>query len=193
MSDKNLSNFDIKFVPIKSDFEKKLASNRSKKNWQDPAYIEKNLQRQFEGVSNPLYKKKKSKQMKKIAQSDEWKNQHQKSRQKVLEDPNLGEKISKGLKNVLSSPEAKSKKKEVACKNYENPEYVKNRQIGLIKAIGTPCMTDEGPFIAVSEAGKHYNKIRNFNNGAKWVKGMIKKGASGFYYITREEYDKIKG
>lgn len=181
-----------KYSPIKSDEEKKQASNRSKKNWQDPEYIKKNLERQLEGSQDPSYRASKAKQMKKIASTDEWKETHMASRKKMLEDPLFGQKVSKGLKNALSSPEARAKKKEVSAKNYENPEYVKNRYEGFIKARGTPCVADFKPYPSVKHAGLYFNVVRNFNNGPKWVKGMIEKGQPGFYYITREEYEKIK-
>lgn len=182
---------DIHYSPVKSDFEKKEASKRSKENWKDPSYIEKNLARQLEGVSDPAYKERKSSQMKDIASSTEWKETHKESRKKMLEDPLLGQKVSNGLKKALASPEARAKKKEVASKNYDNPEYVKNRYEAFLRAKATPCIADFKPYPSVKDAGLHFNIVRNFNNGPKWVKGMIAKNQPGFYYITREEYDRL--
>jgi hypothetical protein len=188
----NIDNFNVKFVPVKSEIEKKEASTRSKKNWQDPIYVEKNLARQLEGSQDPVYKQAKSKQMKEIAATAEWQEKHKAGRSKIDYDE-VGRKVSKSLKEYNSTPEATIKRKKVSATLYTNPEFVKNRYEGFIKARGTPCMTDAGAFATVAEAGEHYNKIRNFNNGAKWVKGMIKKCDKNFYYITREEYDFIKG
>jgi hypothetical protein len=173
---------DTYYQPVKSKQEKKEASERSKKNWQDPNYIEKNLARQLEGAQDSKYRKSKSAQMKKIAATPEWREKYEAGRAKIDLD-SLGANVSKALKLSLSTPEARAKKKEVAKKNYENPDYVKKRREGLTKALGKPVMTPDGQFASIAEAGIHYNKIRNFNNGPKWVRGMIDKKVEGFYYI----------
>lgn len=168
-------------------YEKNTAKNI--KQSKDPNYISK----QLAGVQDSTYKQRKSIQMLEVCQTEEWKKSYQAGREKALADPEFGKKVSEGLKLALNTPEAKAKKKEVAAKNYQNPDYVSNRKKGLILARAKFIVTPIGVFPTIKDAGLEYNKIKKFNNGAKWVKAQLTKDPKQFYLITYEEYIILTG
>lgn len=117
----------------------------------------------------------------------------------AMERPEVKENIENGIKlreengwdekNAIAQrrPETRKKRSE-SLRNQTQEQKVRRA-----KAVQKPVMTPEGPFESLKAAGIHYNKIRNFNNGEKYVWSRLKSKEDGYDYISKEEYIMLTG
>ena len=163
---------------------------RSKEQWQDPVYKNKVLSK----IQSNEYRQHQSQILKNLAQTEEWQCKHYIGRQKAIANPDFGLKTSQGLKQALSTPQAKELKRNAMLNALEqDPSIGERRLISYYKTRNTPFVTTHGAFYSLKEAGLVFNKVRNFNNGAKWVRAQLKNKTPGFYYISWEEYSILTG
>tara|TARA_R110000803_G_scaffold6993_1_gene22662 strand:+ start:887 stop:1366 length:480 start_codon:yes stop_codon:yes gene_type:complete len=85
-------------------------------------------------------------------------------------------------KGIPNSPEHKEKISKALTGKKKPPRTKKHRQ-----AMMKPCMTPDGAFESTNAATAHW--------GYSWAENVARKikcGHEGWYWITREEYEKLK-
>jgi hypothetical protein len=139
----------------------------------------------------------------KILMADpEYRKKLKQQRQQQANDPNYKNKLMEGVKRRESDPEYKKIRKnmiEKRSKNTQWKESIKKAQQNrseehkknLYRTKAYPIVTPYGIFNGLIEAHDKINLIKNFNNGRKWILGMMKKDPTNFYRITWEEYDNL--
>jgi len=111
---------------------------------------------------------------------------------KQMSDPARRAHLSELAKKQMSDPEQIKLQKEKANLRWQTDEFKKNHAEG-VKKYSKPCSTPFGIFSSGAEAGREYNKLYNHTNGKKIVYSNLKNNKEGYYYITREEYEQLKG
>lgn len=134
----------------------------------------------------------------------EYKKWLREQRQLQAKDPGYLEKLRNGQKN-MDREEWKKNLLEGQKKRNENPTWKENikkskqeqwrdpaHREKMLRVHSYAIKTPDGVFAGLDQAHVFYNNKRNFNNGRKWVKGMMKKDPKNYYKISWEEYDKLK-
>ena len=91
---------------------------------------------------------------------------------KLENHPTKGTKLSKEWKDAVSK----------SLKGKPKPPRTKKHREAMMK----PCMTPDGPFESTKAATAHW--------GYSWAENVtnkIKRGHEGWYWITREEYERL--
>ena len=141
----------------------------NEKKFNDPEYL-KNLkiQRQKQ-AKDPAYLEKLHNGLEKIDRV-EWK-------EKLLEGQKKRNADTNWKKNISLAQQEKRKDPIFVQKMFRTKAY----------AIKTPDTILNG----LDQGHLFYNKLKNFNNGRKWLLGMMKKYPNEYYKISWEEYDKL--
>ena len=150
-----------------------------------------------------LGKKQSQVQKELLEKNPELKKNHIKRNQNQIYDPKYKTALVKGIEKRDADPTYKNKMKEVYKKRDLNndwknnikkaqqnrsPEHIKNS----FRSNAYPIITPDGVFEGLNDAHQAYNKIKNFNNGRKWILGMMKKDPENYYKISWEEFDNLK-
>ena len=99
---------------------------------------------------------------------------------KVSKTKREGHHPTRGIPNTPTQKARISK----ALKGKKKPERSAQHRQTYMK----PCMTPDGPFESTKAATAHW--------GYSWAENVahkIKRGHKGWYWITREEYERLKG
>ena len=124
-----------------------------------------------ERLKDPEYKKRLSASMKKVKETEEYKKA-----------------FSKAMKKRTKSTDWREKTKAAAEKRSAKPEYQAKLKEALRKANSIPIVTPEGQFEVISDACRYYfdNKLTKrstLSSVEKWMRVLLKKPDSGFYYV----------
>lgn len=206
--------FDIAkhYNPILSEKQKEHLRKANEKQFADPEarlhHSKVSKQRRQDPEIAAKYK---------AAEQDPERNRKiSESKIELYKDLNYKEFVRNSIKQAMLRPEVKeniAKGAQLRKENvwYEkmitatqNPETIKKRNESLrnqtqeqkvrrAKAVQKPVMTPEGPFESLKAAGLHYNIIKNFNNGQKYVGSRLKSKEQGYRYISKEEYILLTG
>ncbi len=184
-----------RYAPIKSDFEKKLASERSKLLATDPQWIAIHDSGIKTRNQDPNYHKKRNQALSKTYQDPVWQENIQKGADKRHADPawqkawkesytpESNKRRSDSCKKTLGTVENKKRASVHSTSLWQNKEHRAKMQ----QCVKTPL----GVFESHAEAAEAYGIGRGaFSN--KFKREHIK-NIDLWKNITREEYDKIKG
>ena len=145
----------------------------NKKKAQDPNWLEKNA------VSN-----------KKKAQDPEWLDSVIKANKQRGASPEFLEKIKIQAKKMVENPKWMEDHKLRIEKRSNNPKWVENNKNVLAKArenIKKPIKTPYGVFDCIK------NAERTIGINRSTIYSRMKNKSTEYYYITREEYEQLKG
>jgi hypothetical protein len=92
----------------------------------------------------------------------------------------------KGIRNTSRKPEVIAKKSESSKKAHQRPE-VKEKRKQSYKRLSKPVKTPIGVFPSLGETARTYNKA------VGTVQYWLKTKPTEYYYITKEEYEQLKG
>lgn len=159
------------YIDKPDQLEKKVSALKkaNEKKFNDPEYLKDLKIKRQQQAKDPVYLEKLKNGLNKIDRK-KWKENLLESQKKRNADPNW-------KKNISLAQQEKRKDPAFAKKMFRLKAY----------AIKTP----DGIFNGLDEAHIFYNKLRNFNNGRKWILGMMKKDPSNYYKISWEEYDSL--
>ena len=160
---------------IKESYDESL---RKKRSVESSKYMK-------EWIKNPNNKKKVDERNKNQINDPFYKEKLAIGIAKREADPAYQENRKKALEN--RSKNDKWKNNVRTAQQNRSPEHIKNS----FRSNAYPIVTPDGVFEGLVDAHEKYNKIRNFNNGRKWVLGMMKKYPELYYKITWEEFDNI--
>jgi len=124
----------------------------------------------------------------------EYKERWRQSIKDRYADPEIREMQSRKVKGVPKSEIHKQRVREARLKapprSADTRKKLSDCQLGNQRR-AKPIVTPFGVFASLKLAGDQLNILRNFRNGRKVVCGMMQKNPKEYYYITREEYDKL--
>lgn len=129
----------------------------------------------------------------KTVQTESWKNNHAAAVEAWKNDPQWQQEQQERIERRSNNPVWKERKTEASRRLAKDETWLANTTKALRTRCAKPIVTPAGIFAALTDAGLAYNKIRNFNNGRKWVINQLKVNPSEFYYITKEEYIMLTG
>jgi hypothetical protein len=129
----------------------------------------------------------------KTVQTETWKKNHAEGVKRLANDPEWQQGQKERGQRRTQNQEWKDRKTEASRRLAKDPTWLTNNKLSVRKHCAKPIVTPAGVFAAVVDAGQAYNKIRNFNNGRKWVINQLKVNSKEFYYITKEEYILLTG
>jgi len=181
-----------------------VSANREKAN--DPEFRQKLSESIKESYrKNPNQKKIKGQKLKetnkKLFNDPEYLKNLKIQRQKQAKDPVYLEKLHNGL-NKIDRVEWKEKLLESQKKRNADPNWRKNISLAqqekrkdplfvekMFRTKAYAIKTPDAILNGLDDGHLFYNKLRNFNNGRKWLLGMMKKYPNEYYKISWEEYD----
>ena len=123
-------------------------------------------------------------------------------------DPEYHKKKLNALHSVMATQEWKEANNAAVKRRKQDPNWIKEQQARIVKRStneewrenvgkastvthGVCCVTPLGIFPSVQQAGKYYDELRGTKCGVTVVCRNLKKGTTGYKYITREEYQKL--
>ena len=142
-------------------------------------------------TQDPTWRKKNHASVLKTVQTDKWKTNRAAGIEQMKNDPVWQKEQQERFKRRSSNEQWLKRKTEASRKLAQDPVWLANNKQIIQERCAKPVMTPQGAFGSLTEAGLIYNEIKQFRNGRPWVSHQIKVNPTEFYYITREEYQKL--
>jgi len=155
----------------------------------DPIYIESIKRR----TQSKEWQEANHKSVLETVQTETWKKNHAEGIERMKNDPKWQQGQKERAERRKSNEVWQMNKAEANRKLAKDPTWLENNKKSVRKHCAKPIVTPVGVFAAIVDAGQEYNKIRNFNNGRKWIINQLKVNPKEFYYISKEEYIMLTG
>jgi hypothetical protein len=184
----NITNFDIRYRPIKSESERKEISQKVKEKFQDPEIKEKHKKARQASELKPEINAVRKKAGENLKTNLVWKNNHKAAMEALQNDPvRLAEykkNYAKGNSKKYDNPEYWENYYKGIAKRDANEEYTKKRldasRAKICKKVHTPL----GIFDSITDASKAYGM-----GNSETMRHRIKSPNFPDFYIIEEKND----
>jgi hypothetical protein len=169
----------------------KSVKQQANKRVNDKKWREENANRNKNQVNDPAYQKALKEGIDKRSNNKEWRANVTDGAKKRAKDKNIIEKIGKASKERFNNPEWREKHQEKINQRTNDPEWREKQHIArLARTLAVVC--NDGIFSTKQEAVL-YASSNGLKNAGKKITEWLKNNENGYYYISREEFNTLKG